>query len=422
MRRHLSALCVIALLFASVGAAAPLAAETAGLRTSSSAATPVTQVPDTTSYLALDGPGERSEVATAGLDVGGALAADSAALRGHYEDLRSEKRFRTAPNESARRAVLQTAADRIERRVDGLERRERTARAEYNDGRITTERYLRRLAVIDAEASRLSARISQLSTRVDAVEGKPVSDRRLAGLKADLVPLEGPVRALTVRAMAGKSAPLRSYVETSGDGLVLATVHDPGVTSMQEYVREAYVASARNDSRPNRFANGTQAPLDAAEERARALYPWAFENHQGYAIGPYAGGLSLQQAGVYPVAVNHPHGVDRRSDIVIYLDGGTTDVFREVQYKGLAHVPTTELGQNRTDRLVLGVNATRPGGPARVTVTDTVGTPVAATVYVDGERLGGTGEDGQRWFVAPGGQTNVTVVHDDARATVVGGA
>lgn len=425
MHRSLSTLCVLALVVASVGAATPLSG-VASAGTASSAAPaatgPVTQAPNATSYLSLGSTVERDGLGTTELDVAGSLAVDSAALHSRYDELRFDERYQAAPNVSARQAVLQDIADHIERRIAALQEHEQAARAEYNAGQLTTERYLRRLAVIDTETARLGERVSQLSVRVDAVEGRPVSDRRLANMKADLIPLEGPVRDHATRAMAGESAPLRTYVEASGDGVVLATVRDPGPTTAQEFIREAYVASARDENRPNQFANGSQPPLDAAEERARALYPWMFENHQGYAIGLLSGGPPLRLAAVYPVTINHPRGVARQSDLVAYLDGGTTDVFREVQYLGVERVPTTRLGRERTEQLVLQVNATRPGGPAHATVTDTVGNPVSATVYVDGEERGRTGANGEHWFVAPRGRMNVTVVRADARATVVGTA
>ncbi|MFB6172733.1 MAG: hypothetical protein ABEJ23_09385 [Haloarculaceae archaeon] len=424
MTRSLPALCVLLLVVGSVVAAAPASGTTNA--TAAAVADPpgptrVTQVPNSVSYLALDGPVERSERGTAGLDVGGALAADAADLHSRYDDLRLDARYRAAPNASARRAAVQATASRLGSRIDALDRRDRRVRAEYNADRITTAQYLRQLAIVDTEARRLGTRLSHLNARVDAAEGQPVSDRRLASLKADLLPLTGPVRGRAADAMAGRHEPVRAYVATSADGVVLATVDSAGGVG-GEYVRETYVASARNQSRPNQFANGTQPPLDAAEARARELYPWAFENHQGYAIGLLAGGPSLRLAAVYPVSINHPHGVDRTSDVVAYLDGGTADVFREVQYLGVERVPTTRLGERRTDGLVLRVNATYPGGPARVAVSDAGGSPVAATVLVDGEPAGRTGLDGERWIVLPRGQANVTVTRAGARATVVGRA
>lgn len=417
MHRSLPALFALVLVFASIGAAAPIAGETTS---APRAASPVVEETNTTSYLALAGTTKRSEVATTTLDVSGALATDSVALHSRYRELTFEARYQAAPNDSAREAVLRTTADQIEHQVDTLRRRERAARAAFNADQITTGRYLRRLAILDAEAGRLDERVSRLHARVEATDGEPVSDRRLATMRADLVALDGPVRSGTAAAMAGHDGPLRTYVETSGDGVVLASVSDSDALAAKEYVREAYVRSARNKSLPNQFANGTQAPLDAVVERARALYPWTFNHKQGLSVAFLSGRPSLALAGVYSVAVKHAHGTARGSDLVAYLDGGTTDVFREVQYKNVERVPTVSMGENRTERLVVRVNATRPGGPAEVTVTDTVGTPVTATVYVDGEQLGQTGADGQRWFVAPRGRTNVTVVHEDAQATVIG--
>lgn len=386
---------------------------------------PVVEQANTTAQLELGGPVEQSGFATTGLDVGATLAADTTEINSRYARHRLDERYRVAENDTARAAVLRDAADDLDTRISSLRARERAALEAHAAGETSTDGYLRRLAVIDAEADHLSDAVTRLDRRADAVDGQPISNQRMARFKTRLVRLEGPVRDHSRRAFAGDTAPARVYVEAADDGTVAAMLTDSGdgTPTAPEYVREAYVSSARNSTAPDRFSENGAPDFDAVVTRAEELYPWAFRNRLRYAVGGITTGEPyLYRAGVYVVGLDHPHGTPRQNDLVAYFDGGTGDVFREEQYVSSGRLPTHTLGRNRTGRLALTVNATRPGGPAKANVTDAAGAPVSATVYVDGEPVDEAGGDGTLWFLAPHGRVNVTAVHDGARATVVGDA
>lgn len=423
MSRSFLALAVFLAVLATVGTL-PAAAVGAADTGPTEAALPVVDVPNTTSRLELGEPVERTGFTTADIDVGASLAADNVVIHSRYARHRLDQRYRTAENDSARRRVLRNAADRLDERISDLRDRERRALAAYTAGEISTATYLRRLTVIDTESNRLSAAVTRLDNRVAAADGQPVSKTRMAEFNARLVPLRGPVRDHARDSLSGAVEPTRVYVETSSEGVVAAmlTDMDHEAPRSPEYVREAYVADARNSTAGDRFDDGGSQAFDAAVSRAEELYPWTFANHEGYSLGRFGSEPYLHQASVYAIGVNHPHGTNRRFDLVTYLDGGTTDVFREVQYLSPERLPLHSVGQNRTARLTLEVNATRPGAPARVNVTDIVGAAAPSTIYVDGERVGRTGDDGELWFVAPRGQFNVTATHDDARVIVTGDA
>jgi hypothetical protein len=170
----------------------------------------------------------------------------------------------------------------------------------------------------------------------------------------------------------------------------------------RQYVREAYLPDERAAGAPDQFFRNGQYQLEDAQDRARELYPWAFDNQLAFSVGSRTGAPFLYLAGVYSVTVDHRQGTPRNGDLITYVDGGTTEVFREVQYLSVDDVPTAIPRTNTSDGLVLQVNRTYAGGPLEVSVRDSeTNASVSATVYVDGKRVGHTGADGRLWTVTP---------------------
>jgi len=380
----------------------------AGTRLPASLREPVRSERNTTAYLALAADLETRQFGTATFDVGGAVAADGGSTHSTYETTWLRSSFTSVgDNRTERRRIVERSADRLDARITALERREGRALERYNSGDISARTYLRELAAIDRAAGSLREAVSLLHTYSSAV-GQPVSERRIAAQKVRLLSLEGPVRAQVAASMYGDQPPTRVYIETSSQGVVLATIDRGPFT--QEYLREAYVPSARDPDGPDRFEQSGEK-LEAARDQAAALYPWAFENQGGTSIGTFTGEPFLYNAGVYSVRVGHPHGTSRTYDLITFLDGGTRDVFREIQYKDLSAVPTVFADENTSDGVRLAVERTRTGGPMRVTVTnEATGDPIQATVLVNGERVGMTDIEGERWVIAPGPTATITVV------------
>lgn len=381
------------------------------------AARPVVTRANTTATLELDGPTERATFGSASLDVAGAMAVGGAEVRGRFARLRVEHRYDAAETAADRRAAVRAATDRLDARVTTLRGRELAAREAFADGTVSRRAYLRQLAMVGVAAEELDEATTVLARRADEAGAGRVTTEEVAAIRADLVGLQGPVRARLAQGAAGTAGTVRVFVETDGDGLTLATT--VSVRSDGQYVRSAHVPGARNETLPDQF-EATGHPIDATRARARELYPWTFENNAGISVGLLAGGLMLRDAGVYPATVNHPHGTVRRGDLVAYLDGGTTDAFREVQYLSAGAVPNRTLGRDEAGQLSLSVNVTRAGGPMHVRTTDTAGDPVDARLHVNGDTVGTAGADGSRWLVAPRGSVNVTAVEGGSRATVSG--
>lgn len=384
------------------------------------AAPPVVPSDNTTAYLALrEADLERTAFQVVRLDAAGATAIDRARLDGRYTYLALVEAF-DGGSEAHRRAVLQRSFERVQRRADALDRREREALSAYNAGDLSTRAYLRELAAIEAGAEALSPSINLLYRHSESLRSPPVTEAELASLKVQLLGLDGPVRNRITQSMRGDARPTRVYVETTPHGVVLTTV--VGEAFNRQFVREVYLPSARDTVAPDQFFSDGQHDLDAAERRARELYPWAFANQGGISTGVRTGQPYLYRAGAYSVAVDHPHGTARQGDLVAYLDGGTANVFREIQYKDLSEIPTDaatpNVSRRVSDGLLVQVNRTHEGGPLEVRVRDAEsGDPVSATVSVDGDSLGSTGVDGRVWTVTPRRAFNVTATVGDRSVT-----
>jgi hypothetical protein len=372
-----------------------------GTRTEAAARPPVTERNGSTAYLTLgSGEVEATNVTAVGLDVGASVAVDDARLRARYEQLRLLEAFESASTAGERRAVVALARDRLDERIAELEARERRALRGYNRGDIGPGAYVRELAAVDAGADALSPVLQRLYQYSQSAEDSPVEPAEVAALKARLVGLSGPVRELAASAMQGEASVERVYVATSGSGVVLSAV--VGESFDRQYVREAYLPDERAAGAPDQFFRNGQYQLEDAQDRARDLYPWAFDNQLAFSVGSRTGAPFLYLAGVYSVTVDHRQGTPRNGDLITYVDGGTTEVFREVQYLSVDDVPTAIPRTNTSDGLILQVNRTYAGGPLEVSVRDSeTNDSVSATVYVNGERVGRTGADGRLWTVTP---------------------
>lgn len=391
----------------AVAGYAPVAMESA------QASTPVVgNDTGTTNRLALPATEvETSTVGNASLDVASAIGTGTDAAAGEFTVLRLEEAFAAAETPEQRREVLRRSRDRIATRITDLRERERAALDAYNAGDIGTQAYLARLARIHAGATRLETAVGRLSEYASGVPEAPVTDDEIASLRARLLPLQGPVRERAIRSLTGEDERMRTYVTTSTTGVVLATLTGP---AGEQYVRTAYLASARMPGEPDQFEGGEDHPFTVARDRAQELYPWVFENRLALSIGDPL----LYRAGVYPVVIDHPHGVSRRGDLVTYLDGATTDAFLEHQYKRTSRLPTETLGTNESDGLRLVVNRTHAGGPLDVRVTTTNGTDVDAAVTLNGDDVGTTGLDGRLWTIAPDGRISVNATANGETVSV----
>ncbi|WP_256685124.1 DUF7096 domain-containing protein [Halococcus qingdaonensis] len=392
-------------------AGAAVAVPSAGDRQHARPATPAT---NTSEYLTI-GPNtaESSGYQRATLDVSGTLALDTRGLDGRYRQLVLDERFAATDSTAKRRAMLQTNADRIESRIDGLQRQQSTAVREYNNGTSTAREFVIELAHIHTAAGRLGVAAGRVADRArsipgSTIDGQPaVSWARNRGV--ELGPLRGPVResiATTLRGQntvpldastapdleAAQTAPderleaLDLYVATSNEGVVLATVDDG------RHSREAYLPSERANE-----SAGSLTDITAALDRVADRYPWAWNN----SVSRDASGD--RRAGVYRFTLFYDHG-----RLTTNLDSRSGAVFSEQQRNRLSAMPTTDPLRRTSGGLRLIVNRTYPTGPVELSLADRAGDPVDGRITIANHSIGRTGTDGSLWAVAP--RNSATVV------------
>ena len=373
---------------------------------------PVVPQANTSGYLALDSERiQTSRTVTVGLDPAGASAVTTARLRGEFESEQLRERFANAASEEARRRVIENTTDRLDAEIDALDTRQQTALDAYNSGEIPASAFVRELVAVDTTARELGATIDQLYT-YDSAVGTPVPEREIARMKAQLIPLQGPVRDRLATHMTD-GTPRRVHLTTSPDGLVLSTIIE-GEFSTQ-YLRESLVGSAFDD----RFSDKPISITDDFVPRLEELYPWVFgsdrRSNTALTNEPY-----YVQAGIYGMAVNHPHGGSGADDLVVYYDADTDAIFREIQRKDVSTVPTESVtATNDAYRLV--VETTHADGPLGIRVENTTtGEPVESGVYLDGEALGVT-DGATHWTVTPRGQFTVTAMTPTGNVTATVG-
>lgn len=348
----------------------------------------------TSEYLApAHGDVDRTGQRSTSLDVAAAVGSNAGEVRITYRQAAIDRNYRNAEPVDERRAVIRNGTEAMSERVDRLERREREAVQRYSDGDMSETELLRTLAIVHREAVATESTLSWLETRADRL-GMDETEREISVQQIRLVPLQGPVRASVDESLDGEQD-VRVHVDTSGRGIVLATMEDtPG--GEPRYVREANDPTAKTVNIEDRYG-GRLAP---AEERIEELYPWVANNGN-----PSVSLWGPPQVRLYRFTYAHPHG-----ELDLYLDSGSADVLQETQQKD-PHLVPTEAAEVTEGDLRLTVETTRAGGPLGVTVVDTsTGEPVDADVAVNDEALGSTGGE-THWSVAPRGEVTINATY-----------
>ncbi len=412
MRRVLSLLLVCCCLLSGGVLAVP-----AGAGGMASVAQPAT---NTTAYLTI----APESLETAGyrqtsLDVSGTLAFDTRGLEARFHQLVLDERFAATESTNARRTQLRETASRIEARIDRLRERQSVAIHAYNNGSLSSQEFVMELAQIGAVAERLETAADRVAARASSVPRSTIDGQPAANWArnrhVELGPLQGPVRERIAETMRGKNTievsetvpptgleridqtssvrvePLQLYVETSENGVVLATTDD------ETYYREAYLPGERNTT-----GEGLDDITDAFR-RVRERYPWAWNNSAS------TDSSGDRRAGIYKFTLFHDHGI-----LTTYLDRDSGEVFAEQQRKNLRNVPTAEPVTARTGALLLNVNRTHPTGPLELSLSTRRGDSVDGRITINGQFIGRTGSDGQLWTVAPRGIFTV-VAHADGK-------
>lgn len=405
MRPTLPALVALLVAMTAVAVGAPVSLPVAthtGGQVGPGTATPARQelatksiqsIQNTSNYLSLSGETRATaRFGNASLDVAGTVEMDNSQLRTEFDETTTIEAFRAADNASSRTAVVERTVDRIQNRTNALEDRQQRAITAYNRGELSTEAFLQRLAIIDADGRQLQTYIESVLRVTGRTPGYSLPNSlrtRLESLKAGPVVMQGSIRARVGRSLSGEREPFSVYVETTDEGIVLARL------TSNRYVREAFLGSDYQQPGPDEFSGGN---VTAAYERAKKLYPWTFSHS---ITVPSATGYG--STSIYQMSVDHTQG-----RLVSYIDGTTTNTFRESQEKRLPRLPITGRATNSTETLRIEADLTHESGPLNVSVRDPeTGTPVDARVRLNGQFVGQTGTDGRLWTIRPHGPVTI---------------
>lgn len=344
-----------------------------------------------------------------GVGVGIATAADSDALRGHLDRRRFDRRMADAETTEAQIERVRAELDNLSARTDSIRRASRDTRRAYRAGDLTERELFTRMARLSVAADRASQHRAMLRRHFEDVGARssPVY-RDILALQTDVETLNGPVTDRLLQRFAGNLSAKNTHVRvTGGDGYVLSTV------AGDRYYREAQVGADWNRDDVDQFATDPDVgSYTRARGRFAELYPWASSNQAGLLNPPgYPTTTSL-----YKIVWPHHHG-----RLTTYIDGATTDVFRELQTKHLDAIPWSWRHTNTSGDLRLNVSGTYPTGALEVNVTSADSPAgVESEVRIDGQYVGNTTERGRLWTVQPtGGFTvNATSGADNVTAAV----
>jgi len=348
-----------------------------------------TASPGEPNYLSLGESEVRASNSTATeIDVGSAISSDSSSLQATHATLRFERAYATATTAANQTRAIRHVVDRIENESLALRDRNRQQVAAYGEGAVTAGTFLRERARIESEAAALRTTIAAIEARTDRdpTYSIPTSlSGRLSDLDASLEVLQGPVSASVAARLATGGDRQRVYVEASATGYTFAQVRNGF------YVRETFLGDQWVPGEPDQFTENTSGRLAAAEQRAETLYPWVSANKFGgstWGLGP---------SGIYRYRAEFQSG-----RLTAYLDGGTTNVFREAQERTLGSFNTTEVINRTSGSATLTVDRTFPTGPAEIGLTEAGSErAIAGTVTIGDREPIELGDDGRHWFVQP---------------------
>lgn len=354
---------------------------------------------NTTNRLPLPGP-KTTNYSTVELDFAGSMATSSERIGSQYRAEISIQQLRAVESRETREAIVDAYLEATVRELEALGAAERTAVQRYRDGEIGAETLLTRLAVIDARARAMEASLDRLQDVAPPTAAPPI--RRV---KTELEAFQSPLRQRIAAAASGELDDAQLHVTASPNGLVLETILNGN------YHRNV----VRFD---NRNANGSDeinGDLGEIQDRLTELYPWGFDPKR---ITDYR---TYPDRNVYLTEFRHAQG-----EMSVYLDGATSEPFREEQSLILSRLPVESETTEATENLTVDVTRTPHSGPVHLNVTTAVRgddgnvsyEAVDAVVEVDGRVVGETGDDGELWLVTPPDDYRITVVRGNTTVNV----
>ncbi|RQG89051.1 hypothetical protein EA462_11775 [Natrarchaeobius halalkaliphilus] len=316
-------------------------------------------------------------------NLGSVFASTDEELRvDHEQYVFVERGFDTASS-TEREEMIEAAHSRITDRTAELEEREETVVRQHANGEKSDDELVRSLLEIYHEASVLLDGLDRLEERADDVVGYSLSSNQV---RENTRALEA--HRTTIKSeLAASSADLEAddrfevLIQTSEEGYRLSIIEG------ETYISETTRFDNYDPEAPDQFAGTDRDAYDYAGE----LYPWAAEH----------GSPNYLAAG----SIHDISFTANEFDIRMYIDGGTGEVYRELQRLSIDSLPIKEHETWSQDGLELSTRTTPANGPVEVTVTDAeTGEPESSTIAVDGHELGETESDGTLWIIPPIGE------------------
>lgn len=339
-----------------------------------------------------DGDVSRSEIRREHADIGPTLGTGVNATGAELKTAAIKRQLESTESPEDRQRQILAELSEIEQFEVTLNQKERAAVTAYSAGEIDAREFGIRLASIRMEAQLLRDRLDVIATQAADTPDFSVG-ARINNLDFQLQTYDGPVRSHVSDVLGGEEPPVRIFVESGGNAVVLSMVQD------REYVREAMVPD-----RQDRSTTGT-IDIEDAENITFSSYPEIAATRTGSdAVG---------SDGLFIVQVPHDSG-----ELTAFVDGGSEQVFKEYQRldagstAGPVRVGDVQEGLNVT------VDKSYPGGPVQVTVLDAEeGTPVVGATVTVGDAqeshvVGETDTNGQHWIVSSRSTFLLTILAD----------
>ncbi|WP_217471914.1 DUF7096 domain-containing protein [Haloterrigena gelatinilytica] len=351
---------------------------------------------NTTNRLPLTGD-VTNEYTTYGSDIGLAFASVDDQLRVDHEQYTViDSEFDDATLEE-RKNMVRAAYDCINNRTEAIEEREREAIRKHETGYMTDTELIRTLLRNQNEAERLLEALRELrDSRTEEIPGYSLSPQQVRADEASLELYQTSLRSELEQASqssqqdAGTVVRIRTFAdtETPTDSKDWHGGYSFSVIDGDTYVLETTRFDNRRADAVNQFEDySNYETIQAATE----FYPWAGEEKRWSEFNDYG------EENLYFVNLE----VDQ-TQLEVYLDGGTGQVYRERQELTLESLPKVDNETYANDSLNVSLTETPVNGPTKVAVTDAeTKEPVTATVTVDGTEIGRTDDDGTLWILPP---------------------
>ncbi len=325
---------------------------------------------------------DRSDFMIQKPNLASSIAMDRRAIRVDLKKDEVSREVALVSGENEKREILFQAATEVEIESAKVADRFRENQNKWKSGWIESEEFVRDLMLISADARALRDLLSHIEKESDRVQQMEFGGRIMT-LNEELIPFEGPVKQYLHQVVKGERDAGEVYIAVSERGLVLAAIRDG------RYLREAHVWDQESLSRG--------MSLSEAISRTAEIYPVAYDSEINQQTGIMGKGRG------YQVEIEFESG-----SIKAYLDGGTQNVFYEVQERKIGLIdPKVEVEFVEEGKRVV-VWRSFVGGPAKIEITDKDTGESASAMVSMGNREKLIAKNGG-WVLSPRDGVNTVV-------------